>query len=370
MDSVCLNARVRSLVFPLLLAVAFAGFACSEATLKTPAAATPGGSSDDTGSGDDGGSSDSPDASVGGEAGATALDTVVPTSAVQIIVEPSDTGAALVNAIKSAKTSVHMTMYLLSADTIINALIAQHSAGVDVKVVLNKSFPDGSNQNDVFTKLDNAGVPVKWAQNNLNYTHAKTVVIDSKTAWIMTMNATYGALRDNREYLAVDTDAKHVAQVEGLFELDFGGASNVSGGELVVSPSTSQTMLVELIDSATKTVDVEVESISDDKIVAALGRAHDRGARVRVIIADTTDSVTEVAAHSTMQNKGISLVRVTKPYIHAKAIVADGTVAFVGSENFTTNSLLANREIGVIFDVASEVSKVASTIDGDFALGK
>ena len=35
-------------------------------------------------------------------------------------------------------------------------------------------------------------------------------------------------------------------------------------------------------------------------------------------------------------------------YIHGKAIVVDGTTAYVGSQNFSPSSLDADRELGVI----------------------
>src|SRR5262245_57175466 len=60
------------------------------------------------------------------------------TRGVPIQVQPSDNSAALINAIRSAKTSVHMTMYLLTSDDAIDALGDQKAAGVDVKVVLNQ----------------------------------------------------------------------------------------------------------------------------------------------------------------------------------------------------------------------------------------
>ena len=58
--------------------------------------------------------------------------------------------------------------------------------------------------------------------------------------------------------------------------------------------------------------------------------------------------------------------------IHAKALVADGARAYVGSENFTGGSLGYNRELGVIFDEADnagQVTKVDSTILSDFNAG-
>lgn len=353
---------LRSLGFLAVVSAATLGAACS-AELKVSPTADPPREGDPTTDADGG---------AGGEGGtsATTGKRPVATKDVRLVVEPGDDGASLIAAIKGAKKSVHMTMYLLSADNVISALLDRQKAGVDVKVVLNKSFPQaGTDQNAVFTKLQNAGVGVTWAKNTLNFTHAKTVILDGQEAWIMTMNATFSAFRDNREYLAVDTDPKHVAQAEALFTLDYDGKSTGSTGDLVVAPSTARPMLLALIDSAKDSVDVEVEAISDDEIVAALGRAVDRGCKVRVIVADNSDTPNEADAHAALQQKGIGFKRVTKPYIHAKAIVVDGETAFVGSENLTTNSLLSNREIGVIFDVASEVQKLASSIDADYAAG-
>ncbi len=64
---------------------------------------------------------------------------------------------------------------------------------------------------------------------------------------------------------------------------------------------------------------------------------------------------------------GIPIVKLTTPYVHAKAIVADGTVAYVGSENFTVNSLDSNREIGLF--LTADVNIVAAQIDADFKAG-
>ena len=50
-------------------------------------------------------------------------------------------------------------------------------------------------------------------------------------------------------------------------------------------------------------------------------------------------------------------------------MVVDGSRAFVGSENFSAGSLGYNRELGVIFGAAAEVSKVLTTSQKDYAAG-
>ena len=54
-------------------------------------------------------------------------------------------------------------------------------------------------------------------------------------------------------------------------------------------------------------------------------------------------------------------------YVHAKAIIADGRRAFVGSENLSTASLDHNRELGVIVADSSAIQVLESTFDGDWA---
>src|SRR6202012_2436688 len=184
---------------------------------------------------------------------------------VRVIVEPSDKGAALVDAITAATKSVHMTMYDLSDDDVINALVARHQAGVEVKVILNaRAAMPGANPNDKsFATLQTAGVPVVWSPKDYDFTHEKCVVIDGKTAWIMTMNASESSPVQNREYLGIDNEPDAVAEAEAQFAADFAGASYTPTGPLLMSPVTMRPGLEGLIASATKTLDFEVEELND-----------------------------------------------------------------------------------------------------------
>jgi phosphatidylserine/phosphatidylglycerophosphate/cardiolipin synthase-like enzyme len=295
----------------------------------------------------------------------------LPTAGITIIVEPSDNATGLVNAIKGATSSVHMTMYLISSTPIINALINAKSAGRDVKVVLNETFPTGTTSSNasVFTQLQNAGISVKWAPSTFTLTHEKCVIIDGKTAWIMTMNATASSATDNREYLAVDTIAADVAEAEAIFEADYAGSSITPTGSLVVSPTNARTLLVALASSATSTIDMEAEELSDTQVVSAMASAAGRGVTVKIVLSDGTPSSAQSTAVTQLKNAGAHLVSVSSPYIHAKSMVVDGTKAYVGSMNFTTASLVYNRELGVIFSIASEVQKVLTTTRSDFLAG-
>jgi len=292
------------------------------------------------------------------------------TSAVSVIVEPSDSASQLLASIQAAQSSIHMTMYLLTWSSVVDALVAKKQAGLDVEVVLNQSFPSPGQSNDpVFAQLQAAGVNVVWAPSAFQYTHEKAVIIDGTSAWIMTMNVTFSSPTQNREYLALDTDPDDVAEAEQIFQADLTGTPITPTGKLVVAPGGARPALLALIDGATTTLQVEDEELSDDAIVTALVAAHDRGVTVRVVLSDDTPTSAQSSAVQTLESDGIEVRKLSTPYVHAKAIVADQTLAFVGSENLTQNSLDANRELGLVFDTPSEVSKVVVTVGGDFASG-
>jgi phosphatidylserine/phosphatidylglycerophosphate/cardiolipin synthase-like enzyme len=289
---------------------------------------------------------------------------------VSIIVEPSDNAAALKAAIAGAHSSVHMTMYLLSNSGIINALIARKQAGVEVKVLLNQTFPDTSTSNSsVFTQLQNAGVQVQWAPSTFTLTHEKCVIIDGSTAWIMTMNATASSPTSNREYLAVDTQPADVQEAEAVFQADWSGMAITPNGALLVAPTTATSKLLAALNGATSTIDIEAEELSDYNVVNTLVTARGRGVVVKIVLADGTPSSAQLNAQNQLKSSGVSIVTLHYPYVHAKSAVVDGTSAYVGSENFTTASLQHNRELGLLVTNASEVQKVLMTTHADFAAG-
>jgi cardiolipin synthase A/B len=355
-----------------MLALAVAAGGCNTADLKGP---RPGESSGDVGPwgavGDDGGARTD-----GGRDPVADLESLPATSAVKMQMQPSDSGKALLELIRGAQSSVHMTMYLLSDNAVIDALGDLKAAGKDVKVVLNQKFPAnaGSNQ-DAYTKLQQRGVEVRWAPAGYPYTHAKSLIVDGRQVVIMTMNLTFTSPRSNREFIAIDSDPDDVADAEKLFDADFAGQTTAVGGKLVVSPESASPInarerLKALIDSAQTSLDVESQSLSDVGIVDAIVAAHEANVQVRIVVSGVFEpSDAQKTAVARLKQHGVPIVSVNEPYIHAKAIVADGKLAFVGSQNLTSNALFNNREIGVITDAPPAVQLVRETIAKDFANG-
>ncbi|HEY4221890.1 MAG TPA: phospholipase D-like domain-containing protein [Myxococcota bacterium] len=290
---------------------------------------------------------------------------------VTVIVEPSDHGDAMRAAIRAATQSVHMTMYILSDDDTVSAILDRASAGLDVKVVLNGSFPSGTGNanDDAYNTLHGAGVDVVYSSSAFTFTHEKCVIIDGSSAWVMTMNAAYSSPRDNREYLAVDNDAADVVEAEAIFAADFAHTTPSVSGNLLVAPVNVKDGIRALINGAENSIDVEMEELSDNDVVNDLALQAHAGLTVRAVIADNDLSSAQSHAAANLKNAGVQVVKLSSPYVHAKAIVVDGARAYVGSANMTTTSLEHNRELGLVTDTAATVAKVAATVDEDISGG-
>jgi phosphatidylserine/phosphatidylglycerophosphate/cardiolipin synthase-like enzyme len=361
------SASSLALAFGSFVWCAAGAFACGDST--TADGTTTNHKDGGTQSGDDGGDPTDDGGTIPtGDGGGIAY-----SNALSIIVEPSDDGSALLNAIKAAKTSIHMTMYLLTDNDTINALVKQKAAGLDVKVVLNETFPSGQGNSNASAyqtlHSTNAGMVV-YASNEFTYTHEKCIVIDGTTAWIMTMNESSSAPTSNREYLAVDTDPGDVSEADAIFNADFTHTFITPTGNLLVAPSNDKARIRALIATATKSIDVEVEELSDYDVVNDLAIQADNGSKVRIVLSDISPSsaqntaVTKLKAHA-----NVSLVTTHDPYIHAKAIIVDGTRMYVGSANLTDNSMDSNRELGLVTETASVIAPVQSALGTDFAAG-
>jgi phosphatidylserine/phosphatidylglycerophosphate/cardiolipin synthase-like enzyme len=346
----------------LLVAGALGAASCSDATVDRPGGGNPGDPTADGGGGTNDGAA--PGSDGGGDPGGP----TGPTQAVRILVEPSDKGAALVAAINGAKTSVHVTMYILTSNAVIDALVAQKKAGKDVRVLLNKTFPppQGNSNFPAFGTLKNAGIDVRYAAATFTYTHEKCVILDGTEAWIMTMNTVDSSTTDNREYLAIDDDKDDVSEAEAIFAADMDGKAITPAGKLVVAPTNAKDRLIALVNAATKTLDIEGETFSDDQLAAAVIARAAAGVKVRIVLSDETPTAAQSQSVSQFKAAKIPIVSRATPSIHAKTIVVDGALAYVGSENFTYNSMVNNRELGLITSATTEIAKITATITTDF----
>ncbi len=290
---------------------------------------------------------------------------------VDLLVEPDDGARTLTRAIRAADRSILLTMYLLTNHTVIHDLEYAHASGVDVRVIL-EPHPYGAVDNPNQAAYDNlmaADIPVRWASPRYRLTHAKSMLIDDATAYIMTTNFTRASFTANREFDVVDRDPRDIAATHALFMADWDGRPYAPrDGNLPASPSDARPLLQELVRSARRTLDIYGEELQDPGMERELARAARRGVRVRFILPAPNGPDYDAPGIHIVTAAGVGVRRLPRSYlyIHAKAIVADGRRAFVGSQNFSAASLDQNRELGVIVADRDAIMTLEGTFEGDW----
>jgi len=298
---------------------------------------------------------------------ATTTQPVVTTA--DLITEPQAGIAPFISAISGASKSVDLVMYQLEDQQVESALASDASNGITVRVLLNKGYyGEQSTDNEAaYNYLNSHGVQVKWTPSYFALTHQKTLIIDDKTADIMTLNFTPQYYSTSRDFSVTDNDPSDVSAIETTFNADWNSnkITAPSGADLVWSPG-SQAEMVSLINNAQKTIEVYNEEMSDSAVISALEQAAERGVSVEVVMTNSSDWKTDF---TNLTNAGVQIRTYASSaslYIHAKMILTDGTNVFLGSENFSSSSLDDNRELGINLTSSTVISSLESTFSQDW----
>jgi len=280
----------------------------------------------------------------------------------ELLAMPDAGSAPLLQAIDGARESIRLKIYLITQNAIVDALGQAVQRGVDVRVIIEEE-PYGGGESNALAKqaLEAAGVDVRARPGAFVYSHEKSLVVDDRRAIIMTHNLTNSSFNRNREYMAIVEDPAVVAEVARVFDADWERVEpDLSRSLLVWSPVNSRPRLEALVESAQVSLDVEHTSLLDEHILGLLADAAQRGVRVRVTTPAILDpSEWEWEPVSKLAAAGVAIRFLDDPYVHAKAIVVDGQVAMIGSQNLTANSLENNRELGIVFDDPAAVNRLA-----------
>lgn len=304
--------------------------------------------------------------------------TVVPTSpggtqSVKVFIEPNAGEQVILDAINNAHQSVWLEMYLLSDKNVIQALENAAGRKLDVRVMLEPHPFGGGSPQSTIDALNAAGAKAQDSSPSFTLTHEKGLIIDSNTAYIMTCNFTYSALNGkNREYGIIDTMPQDVQGVIDIFNVDWNHTqSQVTDANLVVSPDNSRTMLTSFISSAKTSLIIEAEEMYDSSVEQAIASAAQRGVKVEVILPTPQGSTDSNASGiGVIKGGGAQVKEDPQLIMHAKMMVADGTRVYVGSENFSSESLDKNRELGVLITDSAGISTLQQTFQSDWSISQ
>jgi cardiolipin synthase len=297
--------------------------------------------------------------------------TTVRRDGLSLITEPGPGDRPFIALIDSARQRIEVTMYELTDQRVEQALVAAASRGVHVAVLLDDGqYGAGQPLNDgAYDYLAAHGVSVAWAPAYFALTHQKSILIDRRVAAIMTLNLTPVDYASSRDFAVLDYRPADVAAVAQTFSADLHRQQITPGagsGDLVWSPG-AQTPIGVLIAHARHSLEIESEEMDDPAITGELCQAARRGVHVQVLMTyqaawrEALDYLAGCGAQVHTYPESAAL------YIHSKLIRVDGRTVFIGSQNFSRQSLTYNRELGIITHSPVIAASTGDTFKADFA---
>ena len=277
--------------------------------------------------------------------------------------------------IATARATVHVEMYEFGRDDLAAALVEAHRRGVAVTVI---DDPSVDVTQATAARLRAAGIDVlDYPVRQGMIDHVKLLVVDGHVAVVGGIN--WGATSDRNHDVDAEIAGPAASNLERVFLADM-----VTCGRAVAEPPMQpdrqvlvaatlpgtdiRPLALQLIDSATSTLDLELYVLTDTGIVHAVEHAVQRGVRVRVLLDPGQRPSDGPAAALSAAGVPLRLYRSSGEKLHAKFGVADGRQALFGSANWTSGGFERNHELDVlIVDSPTVAAELTAMVDADWS---
>jgi phosphatidylserine/phosphatidylglycerophosphate/cardiolipin synthase-like enzyme len=205
------------------------------------------------------------------------------------------------------------------------------------------------------TRLLEIGVTVSRTADDLVRYHGKYMVADDHL-YVFGFNFTKLDIDKSRSFAVRTRDLRTVKEASKLFECDSTRQPYTPArSNLVVSPETAREMLVSFIGGAKKELAIYDVNVQDLPMIKALKARAGKGVRIRVI----------GALKGAFEN--VEVRKLEGSRLHVRAIIRDGTRAFVGSQSLRKVELDKRREIGVLINNPAVARQLMQVFESDWA---
>lgn len=324
-------------------------------------------------------------------------------------VQPNDGMQPVVDFIRSAQSSIDISIYRIDSDfePLVGALADAAASGIHVRVSISRQLvgepnpPQGNSQQIVVQQqLQAKGIQVELSRPEFHYGHEKCIIIDAGTPQAKAMIADwnlqasyfgpnqYGPV-GARGMAVLNADPQDVATIAAYFNANWPAYAPYpvsTRASLVWSPSgieyspvgNSVAVLTQFVQVAKTSLDIYAEYVQDDAFLVPMiiDRAK-AGVAVRIVANSSGQSASMVqqlrAAGIQIRFDPIYDGNTSDPmFVHSKTMFADvGTpdeVAFFGSQNtFINESPEAILELGALVRSPEVIQQAHSYFETDWS---
>ena len=275
----------------------------------------------------------------------------------KLIVQPDSGIAPVLTAIKQAKKSIDILIFRLDRRDIALALEQAVARGVIVRALTAHTNRGGEkNLRKLELELLEGGVTVSRTADDLLRYHGKMMIVDGRMLHLFGFNFTTLDIDKSRSFAVVVKHRKLVQEATKLFEADFNRQPYVPGySRFIVSPENSRDRLTQFIKGAKKELLIYDPEVSDNALLQVLTSRTKAGLDLRII--GKVDERWELRGEKLPDRR-----------LHVRAIVRDGSRAFLGSQSLRKLELEKRREIGMIIDDRKVVGEMREVFLRDWEL--
>jgi cardiolipin synthase A/B len=273
----------------------------------------------------------------------------------KLITQPESGVVPVVQAIRRAKRAVHICIFRFDRAEIEKALATAVQRGVVVRALIAHTNRGGEARlRKLEKRLLDAGVTVTRTADDLLRYHGKFLVADD-VLHVFGFNFTKLDIDKSRSFGLATRDKRTVQEALRLFEADVTrNPYTPARSNLVVSPETAREMLTGFLKGARKELAIYDAKIQDPIMVKILKDLAAGGVRVRVLgRLKGPDSDVAVRSLKTLR-------------LHVRAIVRDGTRAFVGSQSLRKVELDKRREVGLLINNPAVTRQLLQVFNADW----
>ena len=289
---------------------------------------------------------------------------------------PQDGRTLYFRAIDTAQNEIRIEICVLEDPQILGHVLAALSRGVQVRVIVDrgKYAALSTERENLAQYLTSAGGQLHLSNPMFPRSFPKIILIDSNLLVYGSACLDETTFSEYRDFATTNTDPQILREVERLFENDweysaavgqqpppFNPTPTIARNDLMVSPVNGAERLVRFYQAAKRTLDIYTELMGNLTLESELAAAVKRGVKVRLIAPIQvnggtpemqqlqTDSLTTLAAAGVDVHVSGPEESAQLPYMHARAAIADGETAYLGSISLSPDSITFNREMGLIF---------------------
>jgi cardiolipin synthase len=274
---------------------------------------------------------------------------------VDLIVQPADGIAPLVDAINRAQKAVDVIIFRLDLKEIQKALEAAVERGVTVRALIAHTHkgPD-KRLRQIEARMLAKGVTVSRTAEDLIRYHGKLMIIDREQLHVYGFNYTAMDLK-SRSFGLVTRDRRMVQEALRLLEADATRQEfePVVDG-FVVSPENAREQLATFIKRAKKSLAIYDPKISDTPMLRLLQLRAKAGVDIRVL------------GKTGKGGRGLRVQKLPGLRLHVRAMIRDGDTVFVGSQSLRALELDGRREVGLIVRDSAVVKRLQEVFEEDW----